>query len=126
MGSRQSDEDMQKKIEELIEDESDPRERARLLILLAISRTLVDNVVAVREVTDEFRSHREEFDRHLAAEQAMLNQGRGAMRLAMAAIFLIQSVFGYVFIEHVTLVKALQMEVTNNTKEIAVIESKIK
>ncbi len=121
---RKADEDIQRKIEELIEAESDPRERARLLILLAISRTLVDNVVAVREVTEEFRSHRLEFETHREEQLKLINQGRGAWKVIGVAVLIIQGVLGYVLAEHMSIVNRIQGEVMEHSRRFAAIDER--
>lgn len=119
MTARQSDEAIQKDLENHIKDESDPRERARLLIMLAMLRTIVDNVVAVREVTEEFRKHREAFDSHIEEERRIMNQGRGAVRLAVFFVFVIQLLSGYIFVEHMAAFKEFQANVLDHTKRLA-------
>lgn len=121
---RKADEEVQRKIEELIEAESDPRERARLLILLAISRTLIDNVVAVREVTEEFRAHRVEFETTREEQLRILNQGRGAWKVAGIFLLILQAAFGWVLGEYVMIVKDHQMQINEHSRRFAVIDER--
>lgn len=108
---------MQQKIEALIQEESDPRERARLLVLYEIARVLIDNVAAQRETTEEFRAHRLEYDAHVKREEAFLNQGRGVWRVVAWVFALVQGVLGYYHYEHKQEMRATQVTLTHLVKE---------
>lgn len=115
---------MQQKIEALIQDESDPRERARLLILYQIATVLIDNVSAVRETTDEFRNHRVEYEGHVKREEAYINQGRGMWRVVGAIVVVAQGTLGYLYYEHVDAMRELQTIVVAHSKEFEVLRER--
>lgn len=93
---RKSDMDAKAEIQRLIQDESDPRERARLLILLQLNNTLVDHVCATRELTTEFREHREEFVEHVHKEERRQSWGQGALWSAIALLAVIEGLIMYI------------------------------
>jgi hypothetical protein len=97
---RHNDEDVKSLIQRLIEDEPDARERIRLLILLQLNSTLVDNVVAVRELTKEYKGHREEFEQHVEKDRLMVAYGRGALWAAVILVGVIQVMVGFVLKQH--------------------------
>lgn len=104
---RVTDDDAHKKIEQLLENEADPHERVRLIVLMRLNDVLVDNVVATRALTTEFREHRAEFnshqqrfDTHVINERVMIAKGRGAMWAAVALLGVIQVLGGYIVNGH--------------------------
>lgn len=115
---RRSDTEMQQKIEELIQDEPEPRERARLLILYQIATVLIDNVAATRETTAEFRNHRIEYHKHVQREESYINQGKGMWRFAALILVVGQLVFGYLLFDLPTQVRKIEATVQLQGKDI--------
>jgi hypothetical protein len=99
-GSRRMDEDMKHDIEKMIIEEADPKEKVRLLVLMQLNSSLVDNVVAVRTLTAEFKSHRIEFEDHVHKEEKLMAAGRGAMWGVLILMGCIQALSGYIFTQH--------------------------
>ena len=120
---RRTDAEMQQKIEALIQDEADPRERARLLILYQISAVLIDNVAAVRETTEEFRAHRLEYEKHVEREEAYINQGRGMWRIAWVVLIAGQSALGYLYAQHLDAIRRVEAVVASNSKDIEALKT---
>jgi hypothetical protein len=121
---RRADSEIQQQIESLIREEADPRERARLLILYQIAAVLIDNVAAVRETTDEFRAHRQEYETHVRREESYINQGRGMWRMAAVLMLLAQSTLGYLYYEQVDTVKQLQVAVIGQGKDMEALKER--
>ena len=115
---RRADSEMQQKIEALIQEEADPRERARLLILYQIATVLIDNVSAVRETADEFKDHRVEYVKHIEREEAYLNQGRGMWRIGAVVILAAQAALGYFYSRHVETMRRVEAIVTTQGRDI--------
>lgn len=69
-------------IEKMIMQEDDPKQRAFLIVLNSINNSLIANTDTIREVSDKLESHLEHFEAHTRAEDAMMNKGRGAWRVA--------------------------------------------
>ena len=126
MSTRQADIEMLAKIQGLIEDESDPRERTRLLILFEIARGLNDSTRAVREVTTEFREHRLEFESHVDDNHRIINQGKGMWRVVAVGVIVIQSALSYVILDHLNEMKNLRLTVGQHSKELRVIDERIR
>lgn len=121
MSTRHADIEMLAKIQSLIEDEADPRERTRLLILFEIARGLNDSTRAVREVTTEFREHRLEFESHVDDEQKLINQGKGMWRVVVIGVIVIQSALSYVIVDHFAEMQALRVTTEKHSKQLEVI-----
>lgn len=115
---RRADQEMQQKIEALIQEEADPRERARLLILYQIATVLIDNVSAVRETTEEFRQHRIEYEAHVVREESYINQGRGMWRIAGVVLLIAQGSLGYLYTQHIDAMRRVEAAVTSQGKDI--------
>lgn len=122
---RRADAEMQQKIEALIQEEADPRERARLLILYQIATVLIDNVAAVRETTDEFKKHRVDYDKHVEREEAFINQGKGMWTLAGwiggafgVVLLVVQGALGYLYSQHIDAQRRIEAVVTTQGKDI--------
>jgi hypothetical protein len=115
---RRADSEMQQKIEALIQEEADPRERARLLILYQIATVLIDNVSAVRETADEFKDHRVEYVKHIEREEAYLNQGRGMWRIGAVVILAAQAALGYFYSRNVETMRRVEAIVTTQGRDI--------
>lgn len=94
---RMHDQEVRAKLQTLIEAEADPRERARLMIMLQISDILIDNVRAVRGMSDELHVHRTEFSMHMKKELELINQGKGMWKVFAVVISAIQLLIGYSF-----------------------------
>jgi hypothetical protein len=97
---RFDDENIKQAIQQLIVDEEDPKEKLRLLMLLQLNTSLLANVVAVRNLTVEFKEHRLEFETHVKAEEKLINTGRGAIWAVIALIGFVQATSGYIFTQH--------------------------
>lgn len=115
---RRVDAEMQQKIEALIQEEADPRERARLLILYQIATVLIDNVAAVRETTEEFKQHRIEYEAHIAREESYINQGRGMWRIAGVVLLIAQASLGYLYTQHIDAMRRVEAAVAAQGKDI--------
>lgn len=68
-------------IQQMIIEESDPRQRASLIVLHAISMSLEANTATVRDISTKLEKHLVRFDSHTSAEQTLMAQGRGAWRV---------------------------------------------
>lgn len=68
-------------IETLIANESDPKQRALLIVLHSINRALVANAETVREVADKLDNHLTEYEERASMETALFNKGQGAWKV---------------------------------------------
>lgn len=124
--TRRDDIEMQERIKTLIEQEPDARERIRLLILLQISSIQTDNIGVVQGLLERFEDHTERFSKHVADEQKLINQGRGAWKVIGVGLVLLQAALGWIYIEQVDAIKHMQVAIASNAKEIAVINDRLK
>lgn len=84
---RSTDPDM---IERMIADESDPKNRAFLLILNNINKSLCLNTETIIEVSNKLDEHLTKFEEHTAAEERIINQGRGAWKVVSWVLGIVQ------------------------------------
>ena len=68
-------------ISQMIASEDDPKQRASLIVLHAISLALEANTNTVRDISVKLEKHLEAFSSHASTEQAMMNQGRGMWKI---------------------------------------------
>ena len=65
-------------IETLIMKEGDPKQRAFLIVLNNINKSLLANTHTVRDVSAKLEEHLDNFAKHAEAEEALMNKGKGA------------------------------------------------
>ena len=68
-------------INQLIADESDPKQRAFLIVLHNINLSLEANTNTVRDIGDRLEEHITKFTDHTNNEQVLMAQGKGAWRV---------------------------------------------
>lgn len=79
---RSSDRRPSADIEKMIMQEDDPKQRAFLIVLNSINNSLVANTETIRDVSDKLEAHLENFENHSRNEEAIMNKGRGAWKVA--------------------------------------------
>ena len=126
LDTRFDDEHIKEAIQQLIIEEEDPKEKLRLLMLLQLNSSLVSNVIAVRNLTGEFKEHRLEFEAHLRSEEKIINTGRGALWAVVALIGFIQLTTGYIFNQHMNRFDTVYSTVTTDHTENIIQSDKIK
>lgn len=78
-------------IQQMIIAEGDPRQRASLIVLHAISLSLEANTATVREISLKLEKHLVRFDNHATKEQELMNQGRGAWKVIAGVLTFAQA-----------------------------------
>lgn len=79
-------------IDLMIMEEDDPKQRAFLIVLNNINKSLVANTETIRDVSDKLESHLENFEKHTQEEDAMRNKGIGMWKVAAWGIGIAQVV----------------------------------
>ena len=79
-------------ISQMIAAENDPKQRASLIVLHAISLSLEANTTTVRDISTKLERHLETFATHTTTEQGLMNQGRGAMKIMIGVLALAQAI----------------------------------
>ena len=79
--NRRSTDNQSLDINQLIADESDPKQRAFLIVLHNINLSLEANTKTVRDIGDRLEEHITKFTDHANNEQIMVTQGKGAWRV---------------------------------------------
>ncbi len=96
--NRRASDKLQTDIDLSIAAENDPRQRALLIILQSINRSLIANTRATQETAAElqkhgenFKSHLSNFEKHAVNEEAIMNKGKGAWWVLTIALTIAQS-----------------------------------
>lgn len=124
-GERMLDKEIRDRLQELIEAEPDARERSRLLIMLQISTTLVDNVRAVRGLTEEMHTHRADFAQHIKKELELYNQGKGMWRVITGFLAVAQIVMTGMFFTYQSDMKSVVEATRIADKRLGIMEERV-
>ena len=79
--NRRSTDNQSLDINQLIADESDPKQRAFLIVLHNINLSLEANTKTVKDIGDRLEEHITKFTDHANNEQIMVAQGKGAWKV---------------------------------------------
>jgi len=100
--NRRASDKLQTDIDLSIAAENDPRQRALLIILQSINRSLIANTRATQDTQIEVEKHRQDFmvhlrnfESHAMNEEALLNKGRGAWFIVAIVLSIAQSLLLY-------------------------------
>lgn len=77
-------------IDSMIAAEDDPKQRAFLIVLNNINKSLVANTETIRDVSDKLETHLANFEQHTKEDEALRNKGLGAWKVLSAVIGLVQ------------------------------------
>jgi hypothetical protein len=77
-------------IEQMIIEEPDPKQRAFLVVLNSINQSLQANTVLTQTVSSKLEKHLTNFEEHAREEEALMNKGRGAWKVAAWVIGIAQ------------------------------------
>lgn len=69
-------------IESMIAEENDPKQRSFLIILNSINNSLVANTQVTANLSKQFEDHLKTFEDKVAEDAELLNQGKGAWKVA--------------------------------------------
>lgn len=89
--NRRKGDPVQQQIEELILTATDPKDKAFLLIMNKIAVSLDMNTKLTVELSEELKSHTKAFKTHEIQESALINQGKGGIRVAVILLAVIQA-----------------------------------
>lgn len=96
--NRRASDKLQSDIDLSIAAENDPRQRALLIILQSINRSLIANTRATQDTaaglaehSANFKVHLSNFEKHSINEEALMNKGRGAWWVLTIVLTIAQS-----------------------------------
>jgi len=119
--SRQMDEELKTKIRALVEEEPDAKERVKLMISSRIVEFMADNMRNVSKLVEEFQAHRAEFEthqteyaQHLQTDHAIINQGKGAWKIGVVLLLLINTLIGTLYLNVVQDVASLKKDAVDS------------
>lgn len=101
---------VQKQIEELILSATDPKDKAFLLIMNKMAISLDTNNYLTQGLSDEFKTHTEVFKKHEQTELAMINQGKGGLRVAVFLLGFIQTLAGFIIYSQLAEIKEMKSD----------------
>ena len=79
-------------IDQMIMQEDDPKQRAFLIVLNNINKSLIANTDTIRDVSEKLDAHLTSYEQHVEKEDALFNRGRGAWRVVAWVIGVVQVV----------------------------------
>lgn len=95
-------EKVQHDIDSLIASENDPKQRALMIVLQSINRSLIANTIATQQTQTDVEKHRADFSVHLknfeahaVNEEAIMNKGKGAWVILSVVLSLAQALVLY-------------------------------
>lgn len=77
-------------IDTMIAQEDDQKQRAFLIVLNNINKSLLANTETIRDVSDKLETHLQHFEQHTKEDEALRNKGLGAWKVLSVVIGLIQ------------------------------------
>lgn len=77
-------------IEQMILQEDDQKQRAFLIVLHSINKSLIANTETIRDVSEKLETHLENFEKHTKEDDALRNKGLGAWKVLSVVIGLVQ------------------------------------
>jgi hypothetical protein len=89
---RESDKYASLDIDQMILQEDDQKQRAFLIVLHAINKSLIANTETIRDVSDKLEAHLQNFEKHTQEEDALRNRGIGMWKVAAWVIGIAQLV----------------------------------
>lgn len=96
--NRRPSDKLQADIDLSIAAENDPRQRALLIILQSINRSLIANTRATQDTatglalhSENFNKHLSNFEKHALNEEAIMNKGKGAWWVLTIVLTIAQS-----------------------------------
>lgn len=112
-------------IERLIADENDPKQRAFLIVLNNINKSLVANTEVTQQLSKDFQSHVEEFAAHASREEALLNQGRGMWKILTAVLAALNIITGYGWVKFTDHLESIDKNIVAGQQEDTSIKGRI-
>lgn len=105
-------------LDHLIAQEDDPKQRVFLILLNNLNASLIDNTKATSIIGSKLDEHLTNFEVYTKDKDQLLNQGRGAWKVAAWVLGLAQVVAGVVWMD--IRAELADMHVTDARMELAV------
>ncbi len=100
--NRRASDKRQDEIDKLISEENDPKQRALMIVLQSINRSLIANTMCTQGIQSDVTQHRADFvvllrnfDTHAMKEEALINKGRGAWFVIAIVLSIAQALLLY-------------------------------
>jgi hypothetical protein len=109
-------------IEQMILAEDDQKQRAFLIVLHSINKSLIANTETIREVSDKLEMHLENFENHTKSEEALMNKGRGAWKVVAWVIGVVQVIGLGIWNEARTEIKGINTSISQLESRVLFVE----
>ena len=119
-GERRRVDPVQQQIEELILSAESPKDKAFLLIMNKIALSLDANTELTQDLSKDFKAQANAFKIHENQDLALINQGKGGLRVAIMLLVGLQAIGGFVINNTLNEIKSIRSELTVVQRNIAV------
>jgi len=96
---RRAEDKLRDSIDAMISSESDPKQRAFLIVVSNINHSIVVHTETIQTINAQLKEHIRRYEEHAAAEERAWNQGRGAWKIASWVLGITQVVGVALWIE---------------------------
>lgn len=117
--------DTDRDILRLIQSTADEHQKAILLVLYQINKSLVDNTKMAAAIIEEqanqskvVNQHRKDFDKHIVDEMALFNRGLGAWKVLSIGAGMIAALTWYILLGYIGDLK--EMKATNALQDLQI------
>lgn len=112
-------------IEQMILQEDDAKDRAVLIVLNNINKSLLANTETIRDVSDKLETHLENFEKHTQEEDALRNKGLGAWKVASWVIGIAQVIGLGIWAQAREELKDIHITVQKSQTQLIQLESRV-
>lgn len=112
-------------IDQLIMQEDDPKQRAFLIVLNSINNSLIANTETIKDISEKLDAHLTSYDNHVEQEEALLNRGRGAWKVATWVISGVQVIGLGIWAMARGEIKDIHVMMQAEQKQLAQLESRV-
>lgn len=112
-------------IDQLIMQEDDPKQRAFLIVLNSINNSLIANTETIKDISEKLDAHLTSYDNHVEQEEALLNRGRGAWKVATWVISGVQVIGLGIWAMAREEIKEIHVMMQAEQKQLAQLESRV-
>lgn len=122
---RATDAAMSLDIDQMILEEEDKKQRAFLIVLNSINKSLIANTETIKDVSEKLDAHLTSYENHVEQEDALLNKGRGAWKVMAWVISGVQVIGLGIWAMAREEIKEIHVMMQAEQKQLAQLESRV-
>lgn len=122
---RTSDAAEQHNIDMLIADENDPKIRLQLMVMNRINLSLIANTETVTSLKDKLDTHLNEYEKHIEYNNKLLNQGKGAWKIIMWVLGIVQVLTIAAWADYRSDIKSISAQLATDNSRHSVIDTRL-